>query len=406
MSALVEWRFVRLGQLAEVRTGLSKNRGREGPTITRPYLRVANVQDGRLDLSDVQEIDVPSAQVARFTLQKGDLLLIEGNGNPENLGRGCLWNGQIPGAVHQNHVFAVRVRPDAGLLPKFLELQVQSDFGRGYFLSSAKGSTGLSTLNSRQIDAFPIYLPPINVQERIVSTVGEWTRSIEVTERLIKAKRRVLDYLRQKLYVEGAQGWSPRKLGQVLREHGGTSSGVEPVYSVSVHKGLVDQIEHLGRSFAASDTSHYNLVRPGDVVYTKSPTGDFPYGVVKQSHVMADVIVSPLYGVFTPASPDIGLLVDFFFESPVQSLNYLRPLVQKGAKNTIAITNDGFLAGSVRLPCNDAAERAAAALVRDARREIAVLADEAAALRTQRRGLMQKLLTGKWRVPTDEGVTA
>lgn len=81
------------------------------------------------------------------------------------------------------------------------------------------------------------------------------------------------------------------------------------VCSVAVQKGVVDQIEHLGRSFAASDTSNYGRVEYGDVVYTKSPTGDFPYGIVKQNRLKESVAVSPLYGVYRPSSFEVGSLL-------------------------------------------------------------------------------------------------
>ena len=73
-----------------------------------------------------------------------------------------------------------------------------------------------------------------------------------------------------------------KKLGDFLTEHKENSTGKEEVFSVSVHKGLVNQIEHLGRFFATKNTSNYNLVKPGDIVYTKSPTGEFPWGIIKQ----------------------------------------------------------------------------------------------------------------------------
>ncbi|ALU87262.1 restriction modification system DNA specificity subunit [Herbaspirillum rubrisubalbicans M1] len=180
-----EWKQVPLHTVAEVRTGLSKNAQRAGATLKRPYLRVANVQDGALDLSDVHEIEVPASQTSRYTLQAGDLLLIEGNGNPENLGRGCLWHGQIPDAVHQNHVFAVRTHKNGPLLPAFLELQIQSKYGRNYFLSCAKGSTGLSSLNSTQLKSFPVILPPFEEQLRIARVIQTWSGAIAAAEKLL-----------------------------------------------------------------------------------------------------------------------------------------------------------------------------------------------------------------------------
>ncbi|MGY4801333.1 restriction endonuclease subunit S [Teichococcus aerofrigidensis] len=188
------------------------------------------------------------------------------------------------------------------------------------------------------------------------------------------------------------------RLAEVLHEHAQVSSGTEEVYSVSVHKGLVNQVEHLGRSFAAAQTAHYNRVLPGDIVYTKSPTGDFPLGIIKQSRVDKPVIVSPLYGVFTPATYALGTILDTLFEAPIAASNYLHPLVQKGAKNTIAITNDRFLQGKLTLPTEAAEQAAIAAVIEISRAELTGIVTEIEALKRQKRGLMQKLLTGEWRV--------
>lgn len=144
--------------------------------------------------------------------------------------------------------------------------------------------------------------------------------------------------------------WQKRKLNESLYEHGTKSTGIEEVFSVSVHKGLINQIEHLGRSFAAKTTSHYNLVKPHDIVYTKSPTGDFPLGIIKFSKIDKNVIVSPLYGVFTPVTPALGYILDVYFESKVNVSNYLSSIIQKGAKNTINITNSTFLSKKILLP--------------------------------------------------------
>jgi type I restriction enzyme S subunit len=181
-------------------------------------------------------------------------------------------------------------------------------------------------------------------------------------------------------------------------EHGLKSSGDEQVFSVSVHKGLINQIEHLGRSFAAKATSHYNRVKPGDIIYTKSPTGNFPFGIIKRSGAKSDVIVSPLYGVFTPKTSYIGIILDAFFESPINAKNYLAPLVQKGAKNTIAITNKRFLEGRITVPSDVGEQNTLAAFVITAKSEIAIMQNQIVTLRHQKRGLMQKLLTGQWRV--------
>lgn len=154
------------------------------------------------------------------------------------------------------------------------------------------------------------------------------------------------------------------ELRNVLEERNEKNIKGCDVYSVSVIEGVVNQIEYLGRSFAAKDTLQYNVVKYGDIVYTKSPTGDFPYGIVKRSNVRCDVAVSPLYGVYKPVNDYLGVIIHFYFMQPNNALNYLHPLVQKGAKNTINITNRRFLENTIPLPkAIDEAKRLACMLI-------------------------------------------
>ena len=142
-------------------------------------------------------------------------------------------------------------------------------------------------------------------------------------------------------------------LSEVLQERNELNKEYYPVHSVSVSVGIVNQIEYLGRSFAAKDTAHYHVVRYGDIVYTKSPTGNQPYGIIKQSFCQNPVAVSPLYGVYDPISFEIGNILHYYFLNPLNTNNYLLPLIQKGAKNTINITNRRFLENSIPLPISN-----------------------------------------------------
>ena len=146
--------------------------------------------------------------------------------------------------------------------------------------------------------------------------------------------------------------WKKLSLGDVLSERNERNTNLYQVFSVSVSQGIVNQVDYLGRSFAAKDTSKYNVVHFGDLVYTKSPTGSFPYGIVKQSLNIDNVAVSPLYGVYEPRSFAIGAYLHVYFMSEINTHNYLHPLIQKGAKNTINITNQRFLENRVTMPVN------------------------------------------------------
>lgn len=185
--------------------------------------------------------------------------------------------------------------------------------------------------------------------------------------------------------------WKYCKLNEVLIERKMKSTGTEEVYSVSVEKGLVNQIEHMGRSFAAEDTSGYKIVFPGDVVYTKSPTGNFKWGIVKQSTIDKNVIISPLYGVFIPKNKELGYILDAYFSSSIRAHNYLITQIRKGAKNTINISNDEFLAKSICLPTDIREQKKICEVINLLNQQVQIEKQKLESMKNVKKGLLQKL---------------
>jgi type I restriction enzyme S subunit len=165
-----------LGELAEIVSGITKGRRLNGtPTRVVPYLAVVNVQERALDLSVAKTIAATESEIDKLRLVSGDLLLTEG-GDPDKLGRGTLWNDELPECIHQNHIFRVRLTVGA-LRPTFLNWLVSSSRGRQYFLRSAKQTTGIASINMTQLRQFPVLLPPTEHQDRFAA-------SLSVVERL------------------------------------------------------------------------------------------------------------------------------------------------------------------------------------------------------------------------------
>jgi type I restriction enzyme S subunit len=101
----IHWRATRLKHVARIQTGVTLGKDYRGLQLeARPYLRVANVQTGRLNLASVKKVEVPPDVARASELQIGDVLMTEG-GDPDKLGRGCIWRGEVPGCLHQNHIF-------------------------------------------------------------------------------------------------------------------------------------------------------------------------------------------------------------------------------------------------------------------------------------------------------------
>ena len=190
---------------------------------------------------------------------------------------------------------------------------------------------------------------------------------------------------------QSRRGWPYTTLSAVLEKHGQKSDGASEVHSVSLVKGVVPQIEHLGRSFAANDTARYSLVRPFDVVYTRSPLSAFPLGIVKQHKGSNNAIVSPLYGVFAPRNRYLGLIIEAYFDSPSRNFRFLDPLAQKGAKNTIHLSNDRFLSAALHLPEDEDEQQKIADCLGSLDDLIAAEGRKLEALRRHKQGLMQQL---------------
>ena len=179
-----------LGECGSVRGGLQVSVKRSGLPIELPYLRVANVHRGRLDLTEVKTIRATEVEAARTRLEQGDLLFVEGHANPNEIGRVAVWNGSIPKCIHQNHLIRVRLNTDL-LLPEFAVMWFNSSAGARHLRQAGKTTSGLNTISASQIKSAPIPLPPIEAQQRysrlsraVDCRIGEYDRSIKLGNEL------------------------------------------------------------------------------------------------------------------------------------------------------------------------------------------------------------------------------
>lgn len=165
-----------LSELAEVRSGLTKGRRIPPGAKTRlvPYMAVLNVQDRRLNLSQVKEIEATEPEIEKYRLRDGDLLLTEG-GDPDKLGRGTVWRAELPESIHQNHIFNVRLHTDL-VSPLVLNWITSGGYGKQYFLRSAKQTTGIASINATQLKAFPVPLVPVALQRDFLDKLAEIDR--------------------------------------------------------------------------------------------------------------------------------------------------------------------------------------------------------------------------------------
>lgn len=236
------------------------------------------------------------------------------------------------------------------VLPKFVYCLFQTINWLKY-----NEASGVPSLSKATIEKIKVRIPSMDEQDKLSNQLFLLDKRIEVQNKIIEKYESLIQAIIYKAKIDGiSKGtWRRIDLCKVLQERNEKNVNGRTICSVSVSQGVVNQIEYLGRSFAAKQTSHYNVVKYGDIVYTKSPTGDFPYGIIKRSNIRDDVAVSPLYGVYIPVNDSIGVILHFYFMRPSNAFNYLHPLIQKGAKNTINITNGRFLENSIPLPISE-----------------------------------------------------
>lgn len=198
------WKLVALKRIAEIRGGLTLGKQYEGELIERPYLRVGNVQDGHLDLADVSVIELPASVAAGVELLLDDVLMTEG-GDLDKLGRGHLWRGEIPGCLHQNHIFAVRCFAHK-LKPMFLAYATAAQYGRDYFEATGKKTTNLANTNATKVGQFPIPLPPLAEQKDICDYLNDKTAEVDRITAAITAQIETLAAYRKSLIHECVTG--------------------------------------------------------------------------------------------------------------------------------------------------------------------------------------------------------
>ena len=200
-EASTTWPRIELGEVGDVVAGVTLGRKKNGKaTRPIPYLRVANVKDGHLDLSDVSTIEATEAEIERLLLQPGDILLTEG-GDPDKLGRGTFWNGELEECIHQNHIFRVRF-PSESYLPEFIAAQIGSTYGKDYFFAHAKKTTGIATINQKVLKSFPVLSPTIEVQKGVMATLNSQLVEIKMIIQSATKQLNDINLLPQKILAQ------------------------------------------------------------------------------------------------------------------------------------------------------------------------------------------------------------
>lgn len=401
------WSEIPLSTAVKIQTGFAKGALKaKGRIVRRPYLRAANVQDGHLDLSDVAEIDVPESLCDRCELRSGDVLIVEASGNAAKVGCGWKWSGEIDACLHQNHVFALR--PDAEvLLSDYLSAVVTSSRWKSHFRSGSGKSTSLASINTKQIRAIKLSVPPVEEQRAIVRVLACANRTIDCSQLLLKARIRLKRGLMQQLLTGQRrfpefrkQPWREVAIGDILQE---IKRPIELEANkqyrlVSVRRrsgGLFDREIRLGADIGYPVLER---LRAGDFVIARRQVLHGAMAIVPPT--LDGTYVSNAYAILRPRDESVLHLPFFNFISQQQRLYHMAFRCSYGvAIEKMFFRLDWFFKERLHIPPTVGEQEKIASVLASADDEIDQLRHLMNAIKEQKKGLMQRLLTGKVRVP-------
>ncbi len=394
-----EWGIRPLAEVAEIRTGVAKN---ANISVSNPvavhYLRVANVQDGYLDLSNMSQLQVAQEDLKRYAVLPGDVLMNEG-GDLDKLGRGAVWRGEFAPCIHQNHVFVVRCR--TSLSPDFLNIWTAAAPARRYFLVAGKQTTNLASINKTALGGLPVAIPAETEQRAIATALSDVDALLTQLDRLIAKKRDIKQAAMQQLLtgktrLPGFDGeWEVKQLGDVFSISTGRSK------SAYVVAGGMNWVVDMGSistdgKLVVSKATNYSddFLNAGDLVMPKDDIGGggiigrVGYINANRTYVLGDHVYrltarcgNPLFMSYVINSHKIN--------------SELRKKVIGSAQ--LGLGRKSVVEQEIAFPALEE-QTAIAALLSDLDAELAALEARRDKTRALKQGMMQELLTGRTRL--------
>ncbi len=268
------WAVARLDELAEVRLGRQRSPKNHSGSRMRPYLRAANVTWSGLDLNDVKEMNFTEDESAVYELRPGDVLVAEASGSADEVGKPAVWRGEIDGCCFQNTLIRVRTR---GSVPEYLRYFLLAEAGSGR-IGRASPGVGIHHIGASRLAAWPVPVPPLAEQRRIVAAIEEHFSRLEAGASQLQVATKRLQALRSRIVDAAVAGeWKERPFGDVIlalrngvfvSRPGAEPPGI-PIFRISAVRPMalaVDDIRYAPASEAYPEEAY---VDEGDLLFTR-----------------------------------------------------------------------------------------------------------------------------------------
>ncbi len=385
-----KWETISFGNIADFKNGLNFKSGESGNKLK--VLGVGDFQN-RHTLRQVEEIsEICTARKidSSYHLKNGDLVFVRSNGNKALIGR-CMLIQNLKEKLSFSG-FTIRARlTSKHVKPEFISLLMQGGVLKKVLEQNGRG-TNISNLNQDMLSKLHIPLPSISEQNNILHFFCEWDAAIEKTEALIAAKQKRFEWLVARLIYK--PGYKKKQISDFIEEVSkrNRENKIDRVLSVTNRSGFVLPEDQFERRVASKNVTNYKIVQQGQYAYNPSRIN---VGSIARLDEWNDGILSPMYIVFTL---DIAKANSDYFSFWMSS-NKARQRIKKSAQGSVRETVNFSDLGSILIPLPSMEQqKTIAQTLNVAQQEITLLQKLAEHYRTQKRGLMQKLLTGDWRV--------
>lgn len=392
-NIIADWKVVPFGKLVRrSQYGLSEPSTPEGV----PYLKMSNIRDGKVILEGADTLEVNEAMLRDYALKRGDLVFNRTN-SLDLVGKMGVFHSDSP-AIFASYLIRFQLHEEKAD-SRFVAAWFETSGAKHRLRCIATPGVSQSNINPTTLRAaMMVPRPPIDEQRKIADILSTWDEALETLDALISAKERQKQALMQQLLtgktrVKGAKGkWLRAKLGELFEERVERDRIDLPLLSMTADRGVVPRDELAKRDTSSEDKSKYLRIAPGDIGYN---TMRMWQGVSALSAL--EGIVSPAYTICCPTNRIEGKFAAHFFKFP-HTVHLFHRYSQGLVDDTLNLKFPSFSVIEVMIPESIAEQQQIAAILDTADQELTLLRTQRQTLDQQKRGLMQRLLTGKVRV--------
>lgn len=389
-----EWEKTTLGELMTFKNGLNFSQDLNGMEYN--FLGVGSFKSKNAirDVSELEKIYLSNSFDTEYLLKKNDLVFVRSNGSKELVGRCVLIENEIKNTTYSGFCIKGSLKSEKTTSKYILKI-IEAGFLKERLKHENRG-TNISNLNQEILNSLEIKLPSIEEQNKIIEILSTWDSAIEKTEKLISEKEKMFNGISQKIFRKAG---IKHKISEFLtiRNEKCIPDDSTPLYSLTIEDGVTPKSDRYDREALVKDSEEkeYKVVYPGDIVFNPA---NLRWGAIARSNETKKVAVSPIYEVLSLDTSKIDSDYLTFLLTAKDKIRYYATKTEGTLVERMAVKVDVFLNFEIEIEEKYEKQKASAEVLTVLKKEISLLRKQLEQHKLQKQGLMQKLLTGEWRV--------